>query len=1301
MVMRILLLTCLLLPLVAATADGGLLTTSQIREPQPLLPYSSWLPDPGGSQTIHTVSSGAARDFFTPAPDVILLKASGPVWFRVELVKTAHAPSMDGAGKQRLVMNLGALPPGKNQIFLPDTSGSVKAQEVWRNEFVVSHENILLPEPDLLPVRVYIRMDSMPGPWFSPVIGPQNMLAPDLLPPELFLSGLLIAAILACLLRAAMVKTQWLLWAALYLFTLLLQVILPLPMTDARLAFADLPALLAPGMAVILLPHVARALFRPHTLSVLQNRVLYLQSLLGVAVCLIPVIPEFGWLTRLYPLWPLLLLPLLPLSLGALAAKRPGGLAFFGACALPALGAGITLYGLYEPALHALAVQGGLWGAALGGLGFFLARVPAPEEKAESVGKGALLLAGTFAEPSSLPADSASPALVLAGTERKQSGTDQSGPLLLAAPGSEAPDVFSSMLNMDIDVPRRPAVPSASVGEAPHLAEEALFSRADDVLSHGDSSETPESALMEASEPLPPIPPHQEEVPGQIVQVDEPTSDVERMPQHVQQSGSAQEKISLEKNFAVQPRPMPAPVDMTPAESDRPVSRSRRTRFISFTDDEPSSYAQDLADGLTINEDGGTSLFCPEVPPTDSLKAVGESTLFNPYFLVQNVYELVSPIAQAKGLFFSWHASPILPSALEGDAESLREVLSLMLKSTVQAARTGPVQLAVRAALDGTVLEHLLFSVSGDEPIRSTDEGFSQACGLAAQTGGAVTVEHFPQRGMRINLTVRFSLPSAEAAAAFAARLPLGRQTDGDMPQNSQPAANTPDAQNPSAAETCRDSSAPVVPSAAHGEFPATPRPAAASSGRPQANVAATPDFSATMMPENTTAELTPDNAGTDPQPSLPRIIIGEMTTSNRRLLVHYLTGIPHERLDALQQSQVLDLLHNSSASLIIFDTDMPESDIIGIISFLRRDEKTRNLPVLTLTSHESQAVRMLEAGGTFTLDKPFSRKSLLALLAKAIPSLAPYVANAEDINEILPAFHSLLPGSRALGGFSPASSSQPVPDAGRAFPPAEQKPHSEDPPAVREPRTIAPAFMQSGPAKSEDSPKAETLCPSPAPGNLPLTAPAGTDVEAGPKRIPSDAPVPAKPAAENPDEVRQREDVSDPSFAALPDRVATSEKDMGRTVTASSPREDASDAFKVPDSAIRAREGHKGLVHVLPGIEGEPLDNELLPLLPGLVHFLRNVLQDIRKALAAGDSLLIQESAARLARQAEHFSLHKLGKIVRCVERAAEGDDLKAVAALLEDLESIASRYATSLESCFESFLNLDRTTDATAHHG
>ena len=62
------------------------------------------------------------------------------------------------------------------------------------------------------------------------------------------------------------------------------------------------------------------------------------------------------------------------------------------------------------------------------------------------------------------------------------------------------------------------------------------------------------------------------------------------------------------------------------------------------------------------------------------------------------------------------------------------------------------------------------------------------------------------------------------------------------------------------------------------------------------------------------------------------------------------------------------------------------------------------------------------------------------------------------------------------------------------------------------------------------------------------------------------------------------------------------------------------------------------------------------------------------------------------LAGRAEVFGLQKLGKIGRCVERAAEANDLEAVSTLLEDLDIVTKRYIAAIQECFQSFLSVDR---------
>ena len=394
--MRSLLLSCVFAMAFAASAHGKLLTADQIRDVEPLLPYFTWLVDPEGKQSIATVSTGSLQERFAPLANGIPLKSRGAVWLRLVIVKSPPSPTGGTASERsRLVMRLGELPSGGAQMFISESPGPVSAPGVWHSEILASHSETVLPEPGLLPMSVYLRLDSMPGLWFSPTISPQGAVRPAMLPSELVLPGILIVACAACLLRAIATRSQWGLWAALFLACVLAQAVMPLPVQDRAFELRDLPALLAPGMALLLLPHVGRCMFRTNAVSTLQDAALYLCSIIGVAVCLVPLVPGMSWLARLFPLWPLLLFPLLPVCVSALANKRPGALSFSGACAMSMLGAVLSLYAIGLPSPHPLAAKGSLWGLAVGGLGLALARIPRDEAEEEGDTDERLSFVGT------------------------------------------------------------------------------------------------------------------------------------------------------------------------------------------------------------------------------------------------------------------------------------------------------------------------------------------------------------------------------------------------------------------------------------------------------------------------------------------------------------------------------------------------------------------------------------------------------------------------------------------------------------------------------------------------------------------------------------------------------------------------------------------------------------------------------------------------------------------------------------------------------------------------------------------
>ena len=110
-----------------------------------------------------------------------------------------------------------------------------------------------------------------------------------------------------------------------------------------------------------------------------------------------------------------------------------------------------------------------------------------------------------------------------------------------------------------------------------------------------------------------------------------------------------------------------------------------------------------------------------------------------------------------------------------------------------------------------------------------------------------------------------------------------------------------------------------------------------------------------------------------------------------------------------------------------------------------------------------------------------------------------------------------------------------------------------------------------------------------------------------------------------------------------------------------------------------------------LPGTD-EALEEVMLPLIPGLIHALHDAMRDSSQGMELRRTILIQEATGRLAGKAEVFGLHKLSKMARCVERAAEADDLMAVQSLMGDLFAVCQRYLAALQECYRSFIHTDR---------
>ncbi|MBI5202555.1 MAG: response regulator [Elusimicrobia bacterium] len=106
------------------------------------------------------------------------------------------------------------------------------------------------------------------------------------------------------------------------------------------------------------------------------------------------------------------------------------------------------------------------------------------------------------------------------------------------------------------------------------------------------------------------------------------------------------------------------------------------------------------------------------------------------------------------------------------------------------------------------------------------------------------------------------------------------------------------------------------------------------------------------------------------------------------RLMVKDALGEKYDVKGVANGSLCLDAVNDSKPDLVILDVMMPEMDGWSVLDVLKRDEKTRDIPVLMLTSLQ----RGVDVEASFTrgakdyLPKPFS----LALLLKKVQRLAP-----------------------------------------------------------------------------------------------------------------------------------------------------------------------------------------------------------------------------------------------------------------------------------------------------------------------
>ena len=368
-----------------------------------LLPYLDYLLDESGTLDIEEAAAPDRADAYAPLALEKLPRAEGVMWLRFTL-----APLASGERPQTLLLDMGASIPGTPMLYEPERNDLSGALE-WRESSPAPRNVLVLPEAGAEPLSCYIRLDGLPGLWFSPLVRTPADAATNW--GSLARTGAILAlgiVMLLCLLRWLSENGQWRVWTALYVAVALGQALLGMPEAgSAGLGLGKAAATLAPGIALMLLPHVGRHLMRTHERARSIDIQLFLLSFPGAALALLPLVPGWAWLDRWLDLWPAATLILVPTALGAWIMGLGGARRFLLGCLLPPLFVAAGVLGLDFGIPANLLSSAPLWGTAL----------------------SALLIAATGA-----PADMAAPAAGTTTADATAGQTEEGGIITLEHP---------------------------------------------------------------------------------------------------------------------------------------------------------------------------------------------------------------------------------------------------------------------------------------------------------------------------------------------------------------------------------------------------------------------------------------------------------------------------------------------------------------------------------------------------------------------------------------------------------------------------------------------------------------------------------------------------------------------------------------------------------------------------------------------------------------------------------------------------------------------------------------------------
>ncbi|MDY0259040.1 MAG: 7TM-DISM domain-containing protein [Desulfovibrio sp.] len=673
----------------------------------PLLPKLQYFIDQTGTMDVEEVASPANASAFRPLQMKSLPRAVGIMWLRFTL-----APLPQGAKAGAMLLDMGSSVPEGPVLYEPHANPLTDSVE-WREIVPTQRAVLLLPEATSEALTCYIRLDGLPGLWFEPMLRTPQDAANN----WGSLSGT--AAILAlavvmllCLLRGLSEKGQWRVWTALYVAAALAQAVMGMPAYGTgRITMMEAAAVLSPGVALMLLPHVGRHLLRAKQRSRILDAQFVLLSLPGAALALLPLMPGFGWIIRYLALWPMCTLIFVPSAIGGAIMGLGGARRFLLGCLLPPLFVTAGVLGLDSGYAANLMASAPLWGTAL----------------------SALLIAGTGA-----PRDMA------------QSGAAERGRKKNSKKGGSLPglDGFGGLGG--------PAMPDFS----PELSgNSAALLMEDGAINLDQPLDDPNLRLLPPTIPTGVNAWNRSPENAPLGAPPEPGTSWDGAAAARQQTGASGTNGGSGFGSAdpcLWENALRAPLDRLMREGAALGNCSLPPAVRQYAENMLKA-ASDLAH---VVDNPGKSL---------NQSLIGETrSPFNLQHLVREAHDAVSATAENAGIGLAWYMPPQLGHMYEGQAQALRETLCMLLESAVRATSRGAVHLSARRVPESADPGHLLFTVTdtgtGLPPRNRSTLAVTRAWELAGTNNCYLNVECGPQ-GTTISFTLRLKPLEHEAAA--------------------------------------------------------------------------------------------------------------------------------------------------------------------------------------------------------------------------------------------------------------------------------------------------------------------------------------------------------------------------------------------------------------------------------------------------------------------------------------------------------------------------------------------------------